>query len=206
MTAAGESQVLLADSHSGDAAVVSHDGELIARFQAGSSIQQVLSNENNLFCTYFDEGVFSGRGPSDEGIAVFSSAGDFITGFHSKFGWNLIGIADCYCACLDPVDRLLFSPYADFPLVRWEVASGEQRVWQLPEELHACSTLSATETHAYFWAPQYEKTNRIFRFGLDSGEVTVVGELAPPKHRQPLSQGRFLAWDNESYFIVHATT
>jgi hypothetical protein len=39
-----------------------------------------------------------------------------------------------------------------------------------------------------------------------SGEISVVGELALSKHRQPLSNGRFLAWDNLSYTIVDPTT
>jgi hypothetical protein len=206
MAATGESQVVLADSHGGIAAVIDLRGKFAAPFEAGSCIKQVLCNVEQIICTYFDQGVFSGRSPSDEGVAIFSMSGDFITGFHSKFGWRPIGVADCYCACLDPLGRLLFSPYTEFPLVRWDTLSGEQRIWQLPEELHACNALSATETYAYFWAPQYEKTNQIFRFDLLSGEISVVGELALSKHRQPLSNGRFLAWDNLSYTIVDPTT
>jgi hypothetical protein len=206
LATAQESHLVLADSHGGIAAVIDLHGNVAARFEAGDCIEQVLCNSERIVLTYFDQGVFSGRSPSDEGVAIFSPSGDFITGFHSKFGWKPVGIADCYCACLDPLGRLLFSPYTDFPLVRWDVTTGEMSLWELPEELHACGALSATESHAYFWAPQNEKTNRIFRFDLESGQITVAGELAPPRHRQPLPEGRFLAWDNTSYLIVDPTT
>jgi hypothetical protein len=86
MAATGESQVVLADSHGGIAAVIDLRGKFAAPFEAGSCIKQVLCNVEQIICTYFDQGVFSGRSPSDEGVAIFSMSGDFITGFHSKFG------------------------------------------------------------------------------------------------------------------------
>jgi hypothetical protein len=203
------SSFLLVDTRMGNqpnASLMNILGQVLLTFAAGDGIEQALCSQDAFVCTYFDEGVYGGLDPSQAGVAVFSKGGNFLTGWHSRFGWQDVSISDCYCACFDPSGRLLFSPYTEFPLVRWDLKANTRQIWQLPESLQCCHALSATDTHTYFWGPHgYDVENTMFGFELRTGEVSVVGELAPLAHRQPLSDGRFLTWDQEQYLVVDPT-
>src|SRR5213593_4645291 len=108
----------------------------ILEFFAGDGIQDVLANGDTIVVTYFDEGVFSGIRPGDEGVAVFDSRGDLRAGYRSTLGSRAVDIADCYAACWESDWRIAFLPYREFPLVRLDVRTFDQNVVQTPRRLH----------------------------------------------------------------------
>src|SRR6185436_5429695 len=117
----GIERIIVVDSRTDGASpngyVFSTAGKVLAAFNAGDGIQDVVVLADLFAVTYFDEGVFSGRSPSDEGIAFFDFSGKFSWGYQSTLGGDGVDVADCYCACRTTDGNLVFSPYTDFPLI-----------------------------------------------------------------------------------------
>jgi hypothetical protein len=155
--------------------------------------------------TYFDEGIYSSRSPlSNEGINAFSLRGKYLGGYRSSLSQFAVDVSDCYSACLDEDGQLLFSPYTDFPLVRLQLPSWRQVVWELPKILHACSNIAALNNQVYFWNPGYDRTDQIYSFDLESKQVWEVGSF--PFGRSSLYrgvlQGRFLEVNGSNLYLI----
>ena len=83
--------------------ISSLDGTTQASPAVGDGIEDVIVLSDLIAVTYFDEGVFSGISPSEQGIAFFDFEGRLYAGYRSLFGSDAVDIADCYAACkVDP--------------------------------------------------------------------------------------------------------
>jgi len=181
------------------------DGVVVASFSVGDAVAQVLSNRGHIATTYFDEGISSTRSRlSNEGVNAFSLSGEHVGGYVSKLAQFAVDIDDCYAACFDRQGRLLFCPYPEFPVVRIHLPSWRQEVWALPDVLHACQNIAATDTHAYFWNPGYERKDMIYAFDLESKEVTEVGKFPYLRSSQKsvAVDGRFINVEQRVVTII----
>lgn len=59
------------------------------------------------------------------------------------FGPEGADVSDCYAACWD----------TDFPVVRWNLLTGEQTIQPTPKRLHGSSAISVSGDEAMFYGP-----------------------------------------------------
>lgn len=180
--------------------VLSLQQEDVRTFFAGDGIQDVLASAHAIVVTYFDEGVFSSITPSQEGVAIFTNAGQMRAGYQPLFGAEAVDIAECYAACWENDSRMAFVPYTGFPLVRLDVKSLEQHVQPTPRALHGASAISTFRGAVLFYGPYDEKnsilswtpTNRPFAMGSHPGPL------------RGLRGGRFLTHGTSGFTIIDA--
>ncbi len=177
--------------------VVDRTGKVHARFFVGDGIQDILANRHALVVTYFDEGVFGGDGPNQEGVAVFSLRGDLALGFNSTFRTPLI--ADCYCTCWISDQSIAFIPYTDFPFVRLDLRTNERTAVKLPEALHSPAALSVRGEYAVLWSPSKYK-NTLVRWRIGASDFDLVDEHAGPL--RGLTGGRFFSGGSAGYTVI----
>jgi len=170
--------VLLVDTRIGNAGdnawLFDSSGNRRVAFCAGDGVEDVLGSEAHLVFTYFDEGIFSGMKPSDEGVAVFDPNGRLQLGYLSFFGSQAADVVDCYAACRGRgADEIWFSPYTEFPLVGLNLREKTQVIHSLPKKLEGARALTtmgdgflfhgpyADEQGFYFWRPGDRKATKI---------------------------------------------
>ena len=178
--------------------VLDHQGEVVAAFFAGDAIADARVLRDFIAFTYSDE-AYGADGPAGEGVAVFDLMGRFLWGYRSQFGEEAVDTMDVYAACTDERDYLWFFPYTEFPLVRLDVLSREQKLFKAPEILNGSGALSVRDEVAYFANP-YQGRGAIFQW--------LCG--APTAHRvasidgrvRGLSGGRFLAATRGDWTLV----
>lgn len=198
----GADRIVIAGSRSGGGSpnghVFSSTGELLAAFDAGDGVQDVVSFGDLFVISYFDEGVFGATSPSNQGVAVFDRDGKYCWGYTSRLGSDAVEVADCYCACRLDADHLAFSPYTSFPLISLNLRTGAQRVLEVPEVLHGATALSTHGRHTFFFGP-YASKDRLFRWA--PGEPPVdLGRHAGPL--RGLGGGRFVATSERGFALL----
>jgi hypothetical protein len=167
-------------------------------FSAGDGIQDVLASQDAIVVTYFDEGVYSGIPPGDEGVAIFYTSGRLRAGYRSSLAANAVHVDDCYAACWQDKTHIAFSPYTGFPLVSWDVETLEQEVQPLPQELHGSSAITVSDDRFLFFSP-YDIRNGIVAWSPKK-EPTLVGQHPGPL--RGLRGGRFLSRGTHGFTIV----
>jgi hypothetical protein len=196
-----ESRVLVFDvrtnGKSENAVIVSAEGRVVTKFQAGDGIQDVGCRNGMIFVTYFDEGIFGNVPPSQEGVAIFSNEGALIAGFMGKFGPR-VDIVDCYCACWGGSESLWFCSYTGFPLVEWNLKTNHINVLKLPDFLHYPAGMSTDKSGFYFHnGPKFRDAIVRWKPGMKPEKVG--------SHKGPLRGlpgGRFLFLNEAKYGIL----
>jgi hypothetical protein len=79
--------------------IVSSQGDVRARFLAGTAIQQILASDRHLVITYSDESACCSSGIEGNGVAIFDTDGHYQFGYGELFGSEAVDIWDCCCAC-----------------------------------------------------------------------------------------------------------
>jgi len=181
--------------------VLSFIGGTWTSFFAGDGIQDVLAANDVIIATYFDEGVFRGIPPGEEGIAVFSASGELRSGYQSALGREAVDIADCYAACWETDSRIAFLPYTGFPLVFWELASARQTVHTTPSRVHGSSAITIVAGgEVLFFGPYHEKQALIA--WAPGRSPAIVGHH--PGRLRGLRGGRFLAHGTAGFTIIES--
>lgn len=178
--------------------VYSMAGELTATLRVGDGVQDAVVLDDLIALTYFDEGVFSGVGPGDEGIAFFEHDGRLFGGYQTMFGADAVDIADCYAACPINGQSLAFMAYTGFELVHLNPRTGRQQVVQVPEEVHGASAVSVNGQHACFFGP-YSRKRSLFRWAPGS-DPEKIGTHS--NSLRGISKHRFLSSGELGYTIV----
>jgi len=178
--------------------VLSLDGQVHREFSIGDGVQDVVVLEDLIAITYFDEGVFSGRPPSEQGIAFFDFDGEFFGGYQSLFGAAAVDIADCYAACRAGRSTLAFSAYTGFELVRVRPRTREQELVPLPPELHGASALSVVGDRCYFFSP-YDRKGSLLAWRPDAAarEIGCHSGLL-----RGIESGRFLSTGAHGFTVL----
>jgi hypothetical protein len=143
-----------------NAAIVSQTGEVRSRFSVGDGVEDAIVLGEHIVCSYFDEGALWG-GLGAEGICVFGEAGKLVLGYHSDVA-GAIQISDCYCMAPVGIDEVCFSAYTEFPIVVFNVRTGSQRVYELPESLAGCAALSSGDAGYYMHGPYSARSDIVY--------------------------------------------
>jgi len=100
-------------TYENNACIVNRQGEILQAFCLGDGIEDcIVTKDEKIITSYFDEGVF-GDGPfGNRGLVVWDCAGTRIWE-NEKYG-----IMDCYAINVDEQENLWFYYYMDFDLVR----------------------------------------------------------------------------------------
>ncbi|MEK6325202.1 MAG: hypothetical protein AABN33_26475 [Acidobacteriota bacterium] len=129
--------------------VVTSSGEIKAHFYAGDAVQDVLVSSEFIVVTYFDESALTSSGIEGNGVAVFNSAGEFLFGYKDLFGEKAVDVADCYAACWNVRNCVLFYPYTEFPLVSLDLHARMQRVCETPVEVTGSGAITGNGTLSF---------------------------------------------------------
>lgn len=181
--------------------IISLQGQLLHTFSVGDGIQDVIVLDDTIVVTYFDEGIFSGVRPADEGIAFFDLDGVLFGGYQSVFGAKAVDIADCYAACPVGRNQIAFTAYTGFELVFLNPRACMQEVQELPKELHGASGLSICGEEAYLYGPSAQK--RALLSWRQGKTAQCIGEHAGPLRGLP--NGRFLARSEHGFTVMDCT-
>jgi hypothetical protein len=179
--------------------IIERSGSIAASFFAGDGIADVLVSDSHLVVTYFDEGVFSGVRPSEQGLVAFDLAGNLIFEYQKHFGADAVDIADCYCACSSGGSQLFFSPYTGFPLVALNLRTRKQTVHSIPSTLHGAAALSVRADFVYFYSP-YANKNEFFALKIGEENAESCGRYSG--RLRGLVGGNFLTHGTSGYAIV----
>jgi hypothetical protein len=198
---ASTGDILVIDSRTSkgrdNAFLFSPSGKPIANFCVGDGVADVIAVGDHLVFTYFDEGVFSGIAPSHEGLCCFTSDGRFEFGYQSTV-ISPVDIADCYCACAVGCHEVCFVPYTKFPLVRLNLKTRTQEVYQLPQELAGASAIASDGVDFLLYGP-YDAKRSIFRWRPES-EPLQIGTCSGPL--RGFDRLAFLSKGTAGYTIV----
>lgn len=185
--AVGFDRVVVVDSRpsAGDPGgrVYSMAGEPMATLHVGDGVQDVVVLDDLITVTYFDEGVFSGMPPSEQGVAFFHLDGEPYGGYQTMFGAEAVDIADCYAACRVNAQVLAFVPYTGFELVRLNPRTHQQDVIDVPEKLHGASAISVMGDRVCLFGPYSQKQSLFVwtpgkapqKIGTHSGTLRGIG-------------------------------
>ena len=178
--------------------VVTSSGEVKAQFYAGDAVQDLLATDTFIAVTYFDESALGGEIESN-GVNIFDLDGNLLFGYTSFFAGEAVDIADCYCACLAGKNRVLFSPYTEFPLVSLDVRMRTQKIWRIPENLAGSDALTTLGDKVYFHSP-YSDEHGIYEWQFDSEVANKIGSYSG--RLRGLSGGSFLAVGKNGYTVL----
>lgn len=178
--------------------IIDENGIVQTTFLAGDGVEDVVVLNSKIVISYFDEGVFSGVGPSDQGVVVFDFEGNILFGYRDKYG-HQVDIADCYCLSAKTHNTVLFLMYPDFPLVELSLDGYEHTVRNIPEKLHGASSLTSIRDDVFFHSP-YDDDNMIFKWSMSGGGIEKIGEYSG--RLRGLQRARFLSKGETGYTIL----
>ena len=185
-------RLLVADRfgrHSPNAHVISRDGSLVASFDAGVCIQDIVVCGARIVVSYSDQGIFGNDPLSWEGVVVFNHDGSLEFGYKTQFGDEAVDIADCYALYPDNAQVVWFVPYPRFPLVQLELPGRRQDVLGMPGPFHESHAMCATDD-AFFFHSNYKEDASILAWSRRGGLVEKVGEWK--SRLRGILGGRFL--------------
>jgi len=164
---------------------------------AGDGIQDVIVLGDLIAVTYFDEGVFSGIAPSEQGIAFFDFHGQLFAGYRSLFGSDAVDIVDCYAACRVDHHTVGFSAYLGFDLA-WASPRGRKHgVQPLPTDLHGAAAITFQRDRVYLFSP-YNSKGKVLEY--NDGAMREIGRHSGPL--RGLEHGRFLANGEHGFTLM----
>ncbi len=195
------SQFLIADSRTtkqkDNCFIYDYKGNVHYQFFAGDGIEDIEIVRDKIIITYFDEGVYGTHGPNNDGLVIFNPTGEILLKYNEKHGDQII--SDCYCLCKHGANRILFSPYPDFPLIELNLDTGEEKKYEIIEGLKGSKGLTSTADHIIFHSP-YDDNRGIYRWRLGDNKIQRFGEYG--QSLRGLENGRFLSVTNEGFTII----
>jgi hypothetical protein len=173
------------------------DGTSQVSLSAGDGVADVVVLRDLIAVTYFDEGVFSGIAPSEQGIAFFDFQGQLFAGYRSLFGSDAVDIVDCYAACRVDHHTIGFSAYLGFDLAWAAPRDLKHRAEPLPETLHGAAAVTFQRDRVYLFSPYVAKGSLV--------ECTPGGAREIGRHPGPLrglEYGRFLSNGEHGFTVI----
>jgi hypothetical protein len=175
-------------------------GNVIRQFYAGDGIQDIEVNRSRIIITYFDEGVYGKDGPNNEGLVIFDFKGNILSRYNEKHGNQII--SDCYCICSHGVNRVLFLPYTEFPLIELNLDTGDEKKFEIPENLKGSNGLTSTADNIIFHSP-YEDKRGIYKWKPGDKTAVKIGEYS--QRLRGLKNGKFISIGEKGFTILDLT-
>lgn len=173
------------------------EGKLQLSFFAGTGIEEVLVFKDKIVFTYFDEGVFGDDGPNLEGLAVFNFRGEMLYGFNSNANWL---IADCYCACKQDQNTVLFYPYTDFQMIALNLKTFAWKQYETPADFRGAHSMVYNRGQVILHGTYKNKTN-FFLWNIAGKEVTKFGTF--DGRLKGLEEGKFMTLKSNGFSIIN---
>ncbi len=196
-----DNSFLIADSRtstqSENCFIYDFKGNVQRQFFAGDGIEDIEIVRDKIIITYFDEGVFGKTGPNNEGLVIFDFKGEIILKYNQKHGDQII--SDCYCICKHGANRILFLPYTDFQLIELNLDTGEEKKYDIPEEVKGSKGLTSTADCIIFHSP-YEDARGIYRWGIGARKIERIAEYS--EGLRGLNNGRFISAGERGFTII----
>jgi hypothetical protein len=150
-----------------------------------------VSNSGQIWCSYFDEGIYS-RGGFGEGLIAFDLEGRVTFRFSELHNLDIPPIDDCYALNVDG-DNVWTYYYSAFPLVKLERARLAQWWTSIPVRGAAALGIRGNEV---LFVGSYEERNTIHRVTLPTMNVVsmtpVTADEMPIRPRQAFGRGNRL--------------
>ncbi|MCS1352184.1 TetR family transcriptional regulator [Mechercharimyces sp. CAU 1602] len=143
-------------------------------FNCGDGIEDILVNNESIWISYFDEGVF-GDSIGHEGLIQFNYEGTPVLRYHT----DLLGaplIDDCYAICKGKGSSIWIFPYSDFPLLQIDSSSKTYTSYKTPKEVHGSYALCARGKNAYFQG-SYRPKERLYSWRIGQGRPKPIGNI-----------------------------
>ena len=172
-------------------------GNVLRNFFAGDGIEDIEILCEKIIITYFDEGVYGTQGPNNEGLVIFDFKGEILLKYNEKHGDQII--SDCYCICKHGTNRILFLPYADFPLIELNLDTGEEMKYEIPEEVKGSNGITSTADSIIFHSP-YEDKNGLYIWRTGEKKIERIGEYS--EGLRGLKNGRFISKGERGFTII----
>lgn len=191
---------LVADARTGsrvNAHIYDFSGQRLKSFLAGDAIADIVIQHNKIVITYFDEGIITGDGLCEEGLAVFDLEGDLEFGVNSSAGDMVI--TDCYCICKQGASQVLFYAYMDLKVFALDLSTFKIERFQTPDDFSGASALSTYQDKIVLHS-SYDHKRLFFLWDRRQNKVLKFGDY-PPGLRG-LTNGKFLAHGNTGYTVV----
>lgn len=181
--------------------IVRRSGDVVAGFDAGDAIEDIVVTRAGIAVTYFDEGVFGDHPLGREGVVLFGFDGSLRWGYHSRFADDAVDVADCYAASATESGQLLFLPSQDFPLVCVNVMNATQKINRTPVPLHAASAISLLGDKLFVFNP-YNQRDVLLKWLIGTEAIQTIGAYERPGCVRGLPGGRFLAIRADGYSVL----
>jgi hypothetical protein len=196
-----DNSFLIADSRTNEKAdncfIYDLKGNVLRQFFAGDGIEDIEVLRDKIIITYFDEGVYGTDGPNNEGLVLFDFDGNILSKYNEKHGDQII--SDCYCICKHGANRVLFLPYTDFPLIELNLDTGDEKKYEIPEQLKGSNGLTSTADSIIFHSP-YEDKRGIYKWRTGDKTAERIGEYS--EGLRGLKNGRFISRGQKGFTIL----
>ncbi|HEY8936920.1 MAG TPA: hypothetical protein VIM65_16955 [Cyclobacteriaceae bacterium] len=193
---------LIADSRTNDEEtdncfIYDLKGNALKHFYAGDGIQDIEVLRDKIIVTYFDEGVYGADGPNNEGLVIFDFDGNILSKYNEKHGDQII--SDCYCICKHGANRILFLPYTEFPLIELNLDTGDEKKYEIPENVKGSNALTSTADSIIFHSP-YDDKRGIYKWRTGDKTAKRIGEYG--EGLRGLKNGRFISCGQKGFTIL----
>lgn len=117
--------------------------------------------------------------------------------YNEKHGDQII--SDCYCICKHGTNRVLFLPYTDFPLIELNLDNGEEKKYEIPEQVKGSNGLTSTRDSIIFHSPYMDKRG-LYKWRKGEKEIEKIGEYS--EGLRGLKNGRFIMNGEKGFTIL----
>jgi hypothetical protein len=154
-----------------NAYIYSADGRLLRTWTADGGIADVQTTEDEqIWVSYFDEGIYRFGSPGDAGLVCFTPDGEPLARFNSDFHPPLPPIDDCYALNVASSRDTWLYYYSAFPLVKLANRAVDA-VWDMP--VHGAGGFAVSGSRVIF-AGSYQARDRIYLLSLDTMDRTCI--------------------------------
>ncbi len=186
--------------------IYGRDGTLRREFLLGDGIERIQSTSNGqIWCAYFDEGVFGNYGWREpvgaSGLVAWNAEGEKIYEFDAPTGFDTM--ADCYALNVAGNDDVWCCYYTDFPLVRIQHRKVTS-AWRSP--VRGSHAFAVANGHVLF-AGDYDDPHsmRLVKLGANE-KAKVVGTFRPgDENGERLSIERMVGRGSKLYALSGET-
>lgn len=153
--------------------VLTTEGKVLGTMRAGELVADQLANEDGIWFSYYDEGIFGG-GIASEGLILKDLAGKTLFRYHSDL-LDRPDIDDCYAICKGKGRELWLFPYSSFQLLAIDPKTRGLWSFDVPRTVHGASGICVRGRYAYFYDP-YDSNGKLYQLKIGTRQLELLGE------------------------------
>lgn len=187
-----------------NAHIINSEGRTVRSFHAGDGIEDVqVTVDSRIWCSFFDEGVYSGMAMGQSGLICLDSHGNKCFDYGQISG-QVSPIDDCYALNVSGKHETWLCYYSDFPLVRITDFQLKQYWPRIP--VSGSHAFAVAGSHALFFG-SYNKKQMLFEVNLPTRRLRTMFAVREEGSRIKVSGAfgrahRLYLVTEESLFLV----